>query len=229
VTTKEKAAGLSHGLCDRCRDYEDGGGEVLAIDDTEGTVPKAIKSKQEVSMDSVTVGSLNFKEAEAALKAASDVSSRFAKTALFRFARRVAKRTKTDYLSGRPGIKGGLWKRIKDNNVSGFTAGKDISDLRAVNKVSRVLRTHVEGATITPKQAGFLFLSRKSGKAAGKVFARVKSVTIPARVHFETAWRNELPRGIKEVNDALYRAANLTLDQRMKVISQYINKVASHS
>ena len=113
--------------------------------------------------------------------------------------------------------------------MRGFTAGKDLSDLRAINTVSRVLRTHVEGATISAKDGGFLFLSRKSGKGSGSVFARVKSVTIPARVHFETAWRKELPRGIEEVNAALYRAVNLSLDQRMDVISKYINKVASHS
>lgn len=179
-------------------------------------------------MDNITVTTINFDEAEQALKGASNISARFAKTALARFARRVAKRTKTDYLSGRPGIVGGPWRRIKDKNVSGFVAGKDLSDLRAVNKVSRVLRTHVEGATITAKGAGFLFLSRKSGTSASKVFARVRAVTIPARVQFESVWRKELPRGIEEVNAALYRAVNLAMDQRMKVISQYLNKAASH-
>ena len=180
-------------------------------------------------MDKITVTAINFDKAEKALNAASNIGARFAKTALQRFAKRVAKRTKVDYLSGRPGIKGGPWRRIKDKNVRGFTAGKDLSDLRAVNTVSRVLRTHVEGAVISAKAGGFLFLSRKSGKAAGKVFARVTSVKIPARVHFETAWRKELPRGIEEVQAALYRAVNLSLDQRMDVITKYINKVASHS
>lgn len=180
-------------------------------------------------MDNLTVTPINFTEVEQALKAASDISARFAKTALFRFARRVAKRTKTEYLSGPPGIKGGVWKRIKDKNVRGFTAGKDLSDLRAVNTVSRVVRTHVEGAVITAKGRGFLFLSRKSGKGSGKVFARVKSVTIPARIPFESVWRKELPRGTAEISDALHRAVNLSLDQRMKVISAYINRVASHS
>ena len=180
-------------------------------------------------MDKITVTAINFDKAEKALNAASDISARFAKTALQRFAKRVAKRTKVDYLSGRPGIKGGPWRRIKDKNVRGFTAGKDLSDLRAVNTVSRVLRTHVDGATISAKDGGFLFLSRKSGKGSGSVFARVKTVTIPARVHFETAWRKELPRGIEEVRASLFRAINLSFDQRMDVISKYINKVASHS
>lgn len=181
-------------------------------------------------MDRITVSAINFDKAEQALNAASNISARFSKTALQRFAKRVAKRTKVDYLSGRPGIKGGPWRRIKDKNVRGFTAGKDLSDLRAVNTVSKVLRTHVEGAVISAKGAGFLFLSRKNTvPKTGKIFARVKTVTIPARVHFETAWRKELPRGIEEVQAALYRAVNLSLDQRMDVISKYINKVASHS
>ena len=180
-------------------------------------------------MDKITVTAINFDKAEKALNVAPNITARFVETALQRFAKRVVKRTKFDYLSGRPGIKGGPWRRIKDKNVRGFTAGKDLASLRAINTVSRVLRTHVEGAVISAKAGGFLFLSRKSGKAAGKVFARVTSVNIPARVHFETAWRKELPRGIEEVQAALYRAVNLSLDQRMDVIAKYINKVASHS
>ena len=58
-------------------------------------------------MDRITVTAVNFDKAQEAFCAASDISARFCKTALFRFSRRVAKRTKTDYLSGRPGIKGG--------------------------------------------------------------------------------------------------------------------------
>jgi hypothetical protein len=151
------------------------------------------------------------------------------KTALSRFAARVSKQVKVQGLSGRPGIKGGPWRRIKDKNVRGIVAGKDLSDLRAVNRVSRVVRTHVEGATITAKGAGFLFLRRnKAGKGTGNVFARVRSVTIPARVPFEPVWRKELPRGIEEVHAALHRAVSLSFDQRMEVISKYINKVASH-
>lgn len=179
-------------------------------------------------MDKISVSAVNFDNAKKALNAASDVSARFAKTALFRFSRRVAKGTKTDWLSGRPGIKGGPWRRIKDKNVRGFTAGKDLSDLRAVNTVSRVLRTHVDGATITAKAGGFLFLSRKNGNKTGSVFARVRSVTIPARVPFEAVWRKELPRGIEEVGSALHRAVNLSLQQRMESISKYLNKAASH-
>jgi hypothetical protein len=179
-------------------------------------------------MDQITVSAINFDKAQEALNAASNVSARFVKTALQRFAKRVAKRVKVEGLSGRPGIKGGPWRRIKDKNVRGFTAGKDLSDLRAVNTVSKVLRTHVEGATITAKAGGFLFLSRKNGHKTGSVFARVRSVTIPARVPFEPVWRKELPRGLEEVHAALHRAVNLTLDQRMQTISKYLNKVASH-
>jgi hypothetical protein len=162
------------------------------------------------------------------LQEVPEISRKFVKTAMRRFANRVAKQTKVQYLSGRPGIQGGPWRRVKDKNVRGFTVGNGLSDLRAVNKVSRVLRTHVEGAVITPKQAGFLFLSRKSGKAGGQIFARVKSVTIPARVPFESVWRRELPRGEKEIGDALHRAINLSLDQRMQVISRHLNKILSH-
>lgn len=180
-------------------------------------------------MDKLTVTMMNFDEAQAAFNAASDVGARFAKTALFRFARRVAKNTKRNYLHGGAGIKGGRWARLSDKNIRGFTVGGDLSNLKAVSKVSRIVRTHVEGAVITPQQAGLLFLRKKSGAGPGSVFALMRAVTIPARIPFESVWRGELPRGTKEVGDAIHRAVNLTLDQRMKVISQYLNKVVSHS
>jgi len=158
------------------------------------------------------------------------VSARFCKTVLPRFSKRVAKRVKVESLSGRPGIVGGPWRRLKDKNVKGVTKGKYLSDLRAVNSVSKVLRTHVEGATITARGVKGLFLrTGKHGKGTGSIFARVKSVTIPARVKFEEPWRQEIPRAQKETADALHRAMMLSFEQRMKVVSQYLNKVASHS
>ena len=181
-------------------------------------------------MDGISVTPINFTEVQQAFKETPDIAARFAKTAMIRFARRVAKHTKQDYLRGRPGIVGGPWARSKDKNVRGFTIGNNLSTLQAVSRVSKIVRTHVEGATITAKAGGFLFLSRKNNiKGGGKIFARIRSVRIPARIPFEAVWRQELPRGTKEIGDALHRAVNLSLDQRMKVISQYINKVASHS
>lgn len=177
----------------------------------------------------VVIGeAVNFEELQQAFADAPVETYRYVKTPLFRFARRVAKRVKVESLSGRPGIAGGPWKRIKDKNVQGFQTGSDLSSLKAVNKVSRILRTHVEGATITAKGGGFLFLSRKTGtKGTGKVFARVRSVTIPARVKFEEPWRQELPKAQEQIMDATHRAMVGAMDKRMKAISSAIQRVVS--
>ena len=55
-------------------------------------------------MDNLTVTTINFNEVQQAFKEAPWEAHRFMKTAMFRFARRVAKRTKIEYLSGPPGI-----------------------------------------------------------------------------------------------------------------------------
>ena len=178
--------------------------------------------------DAVIAQAVNFTELQQAFADAPVETARWVKTPLFRFARRVAKRVKTDSLSGRPGIAGGPWKRIKDKNVQGFQTGSDLASLKAVNKVSRIVRTHVEGATITAKGGGFLFLSRKTGKAGtGAVFARVKSVTIPARVKFEEPWRQEIPKATEQIGDAMQRAMRAALDRRMKAISSVVQRVVN--
>ncbi len=178
--------------------------------------------------DTVIGDTVNFEELRQALADAPAETLRYVKTPLFRFARRVAKRIKVESLSGRPGIEGGPWRRIKDRNVQGFSTGSSLSTLKAVNKVSRILRTHVEGATITAKGGGFLFLSRKNGKAGGgQVFARVRSVTIPARVKVEEPWRQEIPKATEQIGEAMHRAISGALDRRMKVLTGAVQRFTS--
>lgn len=174
--------------------------------------------------DAIIAKTVNFEELKQALGEAPVETARFVKTPLFRFARRVAKRIKVESLSGRPGIAGGPWRRVSDKNVRGFSAGSDLSTLKAINKVSRIVRTHVEGATITPRAGGFLFLSRKNGKAGGSVFARVKSVTIPARVKVLEPWQQEIPKAAEQIGDAMRRAVSVALDRRMKAITSAVSQ-----
>lgn len=178
--------------------------------------------------DAVIGEAINFEALKQALAAAPAETFRYVKTPLFRFARRVARRVKKEGLSGRPGIAGGPWKRLKDKNVQGFTVGRDLSSLKAVTKASRIVRTHIEGATITAKGGGFLFLSRKTGsKGTGSVFARVRSVTIPARVAFEAPWRAEIPQAGEQILDATHRALTGAMDARMQTISAAVQRVVS--
>lgn len=178
--------------------------------------------------DAVIGQAINFEELRRAFNEAPAETARFVKTPLFRFARRVAKRVKVESLSGRPGIAGGPWRRLKDKNAQGFTTGSTLGNLKAVNKVSRILRTHVEGATITAKGAGYLFLSRKTGKAdGGSVFARVRSVTIPARVKVVEPWQQEIPKATDQIGEAVHRAMSVALDRRMKTLSGAVQRLTS--
>lgn len=178
--------------------------------------------------DAVIADTVNFEELQQALADAPVETYRYVKTPIFRFSRRVARRVKVEELSGRPGIAGGPWKRLKDRNVRGFSTGSDLGSLKAVTKASRIVRTHIEGATITAKGAGFLFLSRKNGKAgSGKVFARVKSVRIPARVKFEEIWRQEIPKAGEQIADAMQRAMQSVTDRRLKAISSAVQRVVN--
>lgn len=179
---------------------------------------------------------VNFQELHQAFQAAPFATTRFVKGAFQRFAKRVRRRT-IQQMTGKKGMGplakgpsealfGGQFKKVR--HVKGFVTGTDLASLKAVNKISRILRVHEEGSTITPKAGGFLFLSRKTGKAGrGHLFARVKSVTIPPRLKFVQAWNNEMPRGVTEVLAAAERAMRLSMEQRMKVLSLYVGKVLS--
>jgi hypothetical protein len=178
--------------------------------------------------DAIIAKTVNFTELQQAFADAPLETYRYVKTPLFRFARRVARRVKVESLSGRPGIAGGPWRRLKDKNVQGFSTGSDLGSLKAVNKVSRIVRTHVEGAVITAKGGGFLFLSSKTGKkGGGTVFARVRSVTIPARVKFEEPWRQEIPKASEQIADAMHRAMSAALDRRMQALGSAVQRVTS--
>ncbi len=178
--------------------------------------------------DAIVAQAVNFDELREALAAAPKETSRYVKTPMFRFARRVARRVKREELSGRPGIAGGPWKRLSDKNVRGFTVGQELADLKAITKASRIVRTHIEGATITPRQVGFLFLSRKTGrKGQGTVFARVRAVHIPPRVKFESIWRQEIPKAGEQIQDAMHRAVSAALDARMKAVSSFVQRAVA--
>lgn len=174
--------------------------------------------------DSLTAQWINGEELARAFAEAPVETGRYVKTAFFRFSRRVARRTKTQYLKGAPGINGGRWSRISDRNLRGFTTGNDLGSLKAVSKASRIIRTHIEGATIQARTAGgLLYLSRKNGKAGqGKVFARVQSVRIPARIPFASVWESELPKVAEDTLDAAHRAVRAVTERNMKTITSAV-------
>ena len=168
---------------------------------------------------------INFDELKRAFETAPKLVHRNVKSELFRFARRVRRRTIRERLSGAPGINGGQFKRGK--HVQAFTTGSDLASLKAVNKISRILRVHEEGGVITAKGGGFLYLSRKNRvKGKGAIFARVKQVVIKPRLGFTEVWEREVPDGLQKVGNGVERAMREAVDRQMKAITSAVTRLA---
>lgn len=167
---------------------------------------------------------INFDELKRAFEAAPRIVQRNVKSELFRFARRVRRKTIRERLSGAPGIDGGQFKRGK--HVQAFTTGSDLASLKAVNKISRILRVHEEGGVITAKGGGFLFLSKKNrSKGKGRIFARVTQVVIKPRLGFTKVWEREVPDGLKKVGNGVERAMREAMDRQMKAVTSTLTRL----
>jgi hypothetical protein len=172
----------------------------------------------------IAAEAINFDELKQALTTAPQLVQRNVKSELFRWTRRVRKKVIRERLSGAPGITGGQFKKGK--HVQAFVTGRDLASLKAVNKISRILRVHEDGATIRPTHGEWLYLSKKTRVAGkGHVFARVRQVVIPARLGFEALWRRELPQAYEKVNDAVHRAMREAIDKQMKAAASFIQRV----
>lgn len=198
----------------------------------------------------LSLTSHNLKELEQAFSDAPIESWRFAKNEMQRFAKRVRRKTIRS-MSGRRSVMGqedefgrakgkprtvqaksaseplhgGQFKQGK--HIQGFATGGDLPGLKAISTISRILRVHEEGATITPTKAAALYLSRKTNTlGAGRIFARAKSVVIPKRLHFQEIWESEIPDGARRVMDGVRRALRVVMDRRLKALSATIHKIA---
>lgn len=166
----------------------------------------------------------NFEELQRALSQAPSLTGAFVKREFQLTARRVRRRVIRERMNGAPGIDGGQFKKGK--HVQGFVTGNDLASLKAVNKISRILRVHEEGGTIVAKDGGFLFLSRKNRvKGGGKIFARVKQVVIPARLGFRKIWEHEANALGPKVSNALQRAMRVALERNMKAIASAVGRL----
>lgn len=170
---------------------------------------------------------INFDELKRALEEAPRLVQRNVKSEMLRFTKRVRRKVIRERMNGRPGIDGGQFKKGK--HVQGFVTGSDLATLKAVNKISRVLRVHEEGHTFNPTGGRkWIYLSRKNRiKGKGAIFARVKQVVIPARLGFEKVWRREVPDGIKRIADGVERAMREAIDRKIKALSGFIQRLAA--
>lgn len=169
---------------------------------------------------------LNLDELRRAFAKAPGLVARNVRGELGRFAKRVRRKVIRERMNGAPGISGGQFKRGK--HVQGFVTGNDLASLKAVSKISRILRVHEEGGTIRARGGGWLYLSRKNRKKGqGAIFARVKQVVIPARLGFEALWRRELPDGIRRVEAGMQRAMREAIQKELKAVSSFIKRIAA--
>lgn len=172
----------------------------------------------------ILTNTINFDELKRAFELSPKLVHRNVKGELFRFARRVRRKTIRERLNGSPGINGGQFKRGK--HIQGFTTGNDLAKLKAVNKISRILRVHEEGGTITAKDGGYLYLSAKNRTAGrGAIFARVKQVVIPPRLGFQKVWKSEVPEGIKKIGNGVDRAMREAVDKQMKAVTSAVTRL----
>lgn len=189
---------------------------------------------------------INVDELHRALGLAPGLVQRNVKSEMFRWARRVRKKVIRERLSGRPGIEGGQFKKGK--HVQAFVVGNELANLKAVSKISRILRAHEEGAVIPGpvairlqkglpqdprkvpgifKLAGKPALAVKDGNGIRILYMLRRNVRIPARLGFEALWRRELPEAYEKINAGVERAIREALDKQMKEIARAIQRLAA--
>lgn len=161
------------------------------------------------------------------LKDAPDLQTRFVRSEMRRFGKRVRAKVVRNRVKGRPGIKwrGPTGPSAKDKgsgvglggtkklgkNIRSWITGDQAADITANVRISRLLRVHEDGLTITAKPGKWLTIldpkARKQGKR--EIIALVKKVKIPARLKFRETFNELVPDARLRVEKAMDRAADL--------------------
>lgn len=181
-------------------------------------------------MDPVIVRTVNFEEVQQALRDAPDVAYTYVKSEMGRAANRFRTQVIQQRLRGRPGLNWGERKKI-GGNIKTEVTGRALAGLVLRVRASRFLAAHEYGAMITAKDGGWLYLrTGKEGHGAGGfessgggvsksealIFARVRSVTLPARLGYRAVWDSMRPDIIKGIEAALGRAMQVAFERRMQ-------------
>lgn len=169
--------------------------------------------------DGISAETVNFDLVKEGLRKAPNLSYKFIRQEMKRFGKRFRKQFIRSRMKGRPGIKWSTSKAQVGGNVSAFTFGKNLPRLGFKSKISRFLRLHEEGGTIVPKKHDFLFLSTKTGKAGqGMIFAKVRSVTVPARLGYIRFWNSRKSELISRIEKSFQRAMKVALERKQAKI-----------
>lgn len=189
---------------------------------------------------------INVEELQRALDTAPGLVFRNVKSEMFRWSRRVRKKVIRERLSGRPGLDGGQFKKGK--HVQAFVTGTELENLKAVNKISRILRPHEDGGVIPgpvairlkkglpqdPRKVRGLFklpgkpaLAVKEGTGIRILYLLRRNIRIPARLGFQALWKRELPEAYAKIHDGMERAMREAIDKQLKAISRAVQRMAA--
>jgi hypothetical protein len=173
----------------------------------------------------IQVQGLNIDELKQALHEAPDLSFKFARQELARGGNRFKKRFIAERLSGSPGIN---WPNAKraGGGMKTTVTGKSLSTLKLTARLSRWLTKHETGGTILPKSGQWLYLHAGQG-GSRRIVARVRSVTIPARLGFKALFNAMTPQILDKTGDAVERAIRVSMERRVKALSSFITRLVA--
>lgn len=146
-----------------------------------------------------------------ALLAAPELTVRFVRQELVRFAKRFKKKFIRTRMMGPPGINAPRMSQGK--HVAAWVDGKTIGTLTAHAKIGRILKVHEEGRTIQARGGGYLFIRK-----GNQVVAKVRQVRIPARLGFRDAWNAMIPDARARIKRAMERAVKVANERKVKKI-----------
>lgn len=152
----------------------------------------------------------------AMLKRTPALTFTYVKQEMVRFGNRFRKRLRKERMSGRPGINAP--KLSKGKNLSAWTKGDSIQNLTTTARITRILVAHEQGAKINADGGGYLYIHGKNRQ----IVARVKSVTIPARLGFRSMWREMVPDEKARIQNAMNRAVKVASERNVQQIIKNI-------
>lgn len=164
--------------------------------------------------EGITVQTVNVDLLAQALREAPDLSFKFIRERMQRFGGTFRNRFIRKRLSGGDGIQWGSAK--VGGHVRTKLSGQRLLNLKLTVSLSRLLRAHELGVTITPRTAGGRLVLQSP---RGTVIATAASVTLPARLGFRALWREEVKKEVPRLERALQRALREAMRQRMKSIA----------
>lgn len=143
-------------------------------------------------------------------------SSTFAGQEWRRFAKRFRRQVVTN-----SGVRLGKMKKAKNKNIRSVASppATPLNDLRFFTKISKFLRIHEKGGTITPKSGKKWLFVRSSKKRFGKrkIVAKVRQVKIKGRLGWRRTWERMRPDLINRTVKSVKRAVKVSMSKQVRI------------